>query len=246
MTARANNTLPNVPDGSVVYAIGDIHGELELLDKLHAMVDADARSRDARRKVIVYLGDYIDRGPDPAGIVGRLTAESPPGFERVFLMGNHEDFLLQFLALADNLPGWLLNGGLQTLESYGVGLRRADGWMKDPRALRDEFDSKLPDRHRQFFESLSLCHIEGDYLFVHAGIRPGRALNDQKRTDMLWIRGEFLNSDADFGHVVVHGHTPRDHVEIRPNRIGIDTGAVYGGQLTALVLEGADRAFLQV
>lgn len=239
------DTLPTVPDGSVIYAVGDIHGELALLDNLHAMIATDARTRNANRKVVVYLGDYIDRGADSAGVIDRLAGTPLPGFEQVFLMGNHEEFLLQFLEIADSMAGWFQNGGLQTLESYDVDLRDHGGWMTDPHTLRDELDSKLPDAHRRFLEALELYHVEGDYLFVHAGIRPGRGLEDQTRDDLLWIRDRFLESDADHGHIVVHGHTPRDHVDIRPNRIGIDTGAVYGGPLTALVLEGETRAFLQ-
>lgn len=240
-----DNPLPAVPDGSVIYAVGDIHGELQLLDRLHAMIAADAGTRRAGRRVVIYVGDYIDRGPDSAGVIDRLTGDPLPGFETVFLMGNHEEFLLHFLEIADTMAGWFHNGGLRTLESYDIDLRDHDGWMTNPNALRDALDDKMPDRHRRFLDALDLYHIEGDYLFVHAGIRPGRALGDQTRTDMLWIRREFIYSDADFGHVVVHGHTPRDQVEIRPNRIGIDTGAVYGGLLTALVLEGAERSFLQ-
>lgn len=240
-----DDPLPAVPDGAVIYAVGDIHGELERLDRLHAMIAADAGTRTAGRRVVIYVGDYIDRGPDSAGVIDRLTGDPLPGFETVFLMGNHEEFLVHFLEIADTMAGWFHNGGLQTLESYGIDLRDHDGWMTNPNALRDALDDRMPDRHRRFFDSLGLYHIEGDYLFVHAGIRPGRALGDQTRTDMLWIRREFIYSDADFGHVVVHGHTPRDQVEIRPNRIGIDTGAVYGGPLTALVLEGTERVFLQ-
>jgi len=237
--------MPSVTPDCVVYAIGDIHGETARLDRLHAMIRADAQGRAAARKIAVYLGDYVDRGPDSAGVVERLIADSLPGFERIFLMGNHEEFLLQFLEIGDSLSGWFYNGGLQALESYGVELHDDGSWMSDTRELRDAFSARLPDAHRRFLESLELYHVEGDYLFVHAGIRPGRTLEQQSRSDMLWIRNEFIHSDADHGHIVVHGHTPRDKVEVRPNRIGIDTGACYGGKLTALVLEGETRDFLQ-
>lgn len=236
---------PAVPANSVVYAIGDIHGETGKLDRLHHMIRADARRRAANRRVAVYLGDYVDRGPDSAGVVDRLIADTLPDFERVFLMGNHEDFLLQFLKVAGSLTAWFYNGGIQTLESYDVDMRGDDVWMTDPRQLQKEFRSRLPTAHREFFEGLDLYHVEGDYVFVHAGIRPGRRLDVQSRADLLWIRTDFLTSEVDLGHVVVHGHTPVDAVEIRPNRIGIDTGAVYGGKLTALVLEGEHREFLQ-
>jgi serine/threonine protein phosphatase 1 len=244
-TGTRDGAPPSVPAGSVVYAIGDIHGESGKLDSLHAMIRADAGGRAAKRRIAIYLGDYVDRGPDSAGVVDRLIADTLPGFVRVFLMGNHEEFLLHFLEAANSMSAWSHNGGFQTLESYDTDLRGNDTWMADPHELRDEFRSRLPQAHLRFFEALELFRIEGDYLFVHAGIRPGRLLEDQARTDLLWIREAFLYSDSDHGHIVVHGHTPRETVEIRPNRIGIDTGAVYGGKLTALVLEGETRDFLQ-
>lgn len=235
-----------VPPGSVIYAIGDIHGESGKLDLLHSMIRADASRRDTMRKVAVYLGDYVDRGPDSAGVVERLAGDPLPGFETVFLKGNHEEFMLHFLETGDSSSGWFHNGGLQTLESYGMEVRGHSLWRSDSSELRDSLDEKLPDSHRRFLGALDLYRIEGDYLFVHAGIWPGRALEDQTAADMLWIRNRFLDSSEDHGFMVVHGHTPRDLPEVRPNRIGIDTGAVYGGKLTALALEGGTRDFLQV
>jgi serine/threonine protein phosphatase 1 len=245
VTGSSGAGAPSVPAGSVVYAIGDIHGETAKLDTLHAMIRADAGSRAAERRVAVYLGDYVDRGPDSAGVVDRLTADTLPGFERVFLMGNHEDFLLQFLDLAESLSAWFYNGGVQTLESYDVDPRGDCGRPVVPRDVRDQFRARLPRAHRAFFEALELYRVEGDYLFVHAGIRPGRPLAEQSPADLLWIREEFIHSATDHGHIVVHGHTPRENVDVRPNRIGIDTGAVYGGRLTALVLQGEEREYLQ-
>jgi serine/threonine protein phosphatase 1 len=237
---------PCVPPGSVVYAIGDIHGESGKLDLMHSMIRADADRRDATRRVVVYLGDYIDRGPDCPGVVERLIDDPLPGFETIFLKGNHEDFMLHFLETGDSSSGWFHNGGLDTLEEYGVEIRGHSLWRSDSGDLRDSLDELLPDRHRHFMAGLVLHHIEGDYLFVHAGIRPGRALEDQTAADMLWIRNRFLDSDEDHGYLVVHGHTPRDFPEVRTNRIGIDTGAVFGGKLTALALEGEKRDYLQV
>jgi serine/threonine protein phosphatase 1 len=234
-----------VPPGSVVYAIGDIHGESEKLDLLHSMIRADARSRDAERKVAVYLGDYIDRGLDCPGVIDRLIGDPLPGFESVFLKGNHEEFMMQFLETGDNSSGWFHNGGLNTLEGYGVEIRGHSLWRQDSGELRDALDENLPDRHRHFMEALELYRVEGDYLFVHAGIWPGRALKDQAPADLLWIRNRFLDSGEDHGFMVVHGHTPCDFPEIKPNRIGIDTGACYGGKLTALALEGEKRDFMQ-
>lgn len=245
MNKADGEAAPSAPPGSVIYAVGDIHGESGKLDRLHAMIRADALRRTAERKVAVYLGDYVDRGPDCAGVVERLAGDPLPGFETVFLKGNHEDFMLNFLETGDAASGWFHNGGLVTLEGYGVEPRGHGPWRPDAAALRDALDEKLPDRHRRFLGALTLYHVEGDYLFVHAGIRPGRALEDQSAADMLWIRDSFLDSNEDHGFIVVHGHTPRDFPEVRPNRIGIDTGAVYGGRLTALALEGERQDFLQ-
>ncbi|MEX2201334.1 MAG: metallophosphoesterase family protein [Dongiaceae bacterium] len=234
-----------MPDGSVVYAIGDIHGRADLLDALHAQIVADARKRPARRRVLIWLGDYVDRGIDSMGVVERVMAPLA-GFETVALLGNHEDLMLRFLDDPAVGPDWMLNGGIQTLTSYRIDpmdgcFFRADRWEALSRALREA----LPAAQRRFLERLKLMHREADYLFVHAGIRPDRALDDQDRDDLLWIRGEFLFSDVDHGAVVVHGHTISDEPQIRPNRVGIDTGAHYTDRLTALALEGESMRFLQ-
>lgn len=246
MSGGDGKPAPAVPDGTIVYAIGDIHGESAKLDRLHAAIRADAVRRTGARKVAVYVGDYIDRGPDASGVVDRLIEDTLPGFERVFLMGNHEEFLLHFLTVADTWAGWFANGGGATLESYDVDARGPGALFLNPATLQVELRARLPEAHRAFMESLDLYHIEGDYLFVHAGIRPGRPIERQSPADLLWIRDAFLRSDDDHGHVVVHGHTPSEAPENLRNRIGIDTGAVYGGKLTALVLEGTSRDFIQV
>lgn len=245
MSGADDRQPPSAPPDSVIYAIGDIHGESGKLDLLHSMIRADARSRKATRKVVIYLGDYVDRGEDSAGVIERLAGGPMSDFETVFLKGNHEEFLLHFMETGDSASGWFHNGGLNTLESYGVEMRGHSLWRPDSGDLREQLREKLPVAHREFLAGLALNHIEGDYLFVHAGLRPGRPLEDQTPADMLWIRNLFLNSDEDYGFIVVHGHTPSDGVEIRPNRIGIDTGACYDGPLTALVLEGEKREFLQ-
>jgi len=245
MGGRKGDSAPTVPDGRVVYAIGDIHGEIGKLDRLHAAIRADAERRASPAKIAVYVGDYVDRGPDSAGVIDRLVAESLPGFERVFLMGNHEEFLLQFLSVPDTWGGWLMNGGDATLASYDVDPRGTGLLSADAAGLRAEFAARLPDSHRRFLEGLKHYHIEGDYLFVHAGIRPHRPIAEQSLSDLLWIRDRFLGSDADHGFIVVHGHTPCEQPDVRHNRIDIDTGAVYGGRLTALALEGTGRNFIQ-
>lgn len=238
-------TTARVPEGRSVYAVGDIHGRLDLLDELHGLIQEDAEAAAAQERVLIYLGDYVDRGPDSAGVIERLVQEPLPGFKLVHLKGNHEDFMLQFLERPEVGPHWLYNGGDATLASYGV---VPEGPYAGPAAfdaLRERFEAVLPEAHRDFLAGLSLSHREGDYLFVHAGIRPGVALERQTPYDMMWIRDEFLEFDGALGPVVVHGHTPAPAVQERPHRIGIDTAAFATGCLTCLVLEGAERALLQ-
>lgn len=239
MPAIDPRAAPAVPDGLALYAVGDIHGRADLLDRLHAAIRADAETRPAVERRIVYLGDYIDRGEDSAGVIDRLVAGPPPGFAAVHLCGNHEDFLLRFLADASVAPHWLHNGGDATLASYGLAVER--DWVRLQRNLR----RALPRRHLAFLEGLALSHAAGGYLFVHAGIRPGLPLDRQRREDLLWIRGEFLDSSVPHGPVVVHGHSIAGEPEIRANRIGIDTGAYMSGRLTCLALEGAARRFIR-
>lgn len=232
------------PPGAVIYAVGDIHGCVNKLKRLHLAIQDDAAARRATRRIVVYLGDYVDRGPDSAGVVDFLLDRPLPGFETIYLKGNHEDFLLRFLEDARFIEAWFMNGGDATLESYDVDI--FDPALSENRAesLRRRFASAIPPAHLAFYRHLKLWHVEGDYAFVHAGVRPGLPLAAQRDVDLLWIRHEFLGSDADFGHVVVHGHTPTWRPDVRPNRIGIDTGAVYGGALTALALEDEKRDFL--
>jgi len=233
--------------------VGDCHGCLAALRELRAAIVADSARADAEgpragRRVVVYLGDYVDRGPDSRGVVDLLMGESLDGFETIHLMGNHEAFLRGFLDGEDVAPVWLKNGGDATLRSYGLDMAALTGPWPEPDAgdLRDALTPAVPEAHRAFLDGLALSHIEGDYFFAHAGVRPGVPLERQGENDLLWIREPFLGSAADHGKVVVHGHSAAREPEVRPNRIGIDTGACYGGKLTALVLEGTERRFLQV
>ncbi len=242
---RRMELAAHVPAGTRVYAIGDSHGRVDQLRALHRLILADRQtSMPVDRQVVVYLGDYIDRGEHSKELVELLVNEPLEEFERVHLMGNHEVFLLQFLRQRSMAMSWLMNGGDATCRSYGVDPARppqvADrlGW------LQDSMIRNLPDSHRQFLESLVLSHVEGDYLFVHAGIRPGVPLDTQEPQDLMWIREPFLSSRQDYGKVVVHGHTPSQKPVDVGNRIGIDTGACYGGVLTALVLENDSRRYL--
>lgn len=229
----------SLPEGDLVIAIGDLHGRLDLLEDLWPRLEAASRKSAARRRVLVFLGDYVDRGPASAQLVERLL-QGFDGFETVFLMGNHDQTLLQFLSDPSAGPVWMTFGGLDTLRSYGVDPSPSAAWAE----TRNAFAEALPQAHLHFFKNLRLHHAVGDYLFVHAGLRPHVRLEDQSTQDLLWIREDFLDSDAVFGRVIVHGHTPGRTPVVRQNRIGIDTGAYATGCLTALLLEGRQRQFL--
>lgn len=234
---------PSIAPGRRVYGIGDVHGRVDLLLELHRLIETDAAGYDGA-KVLVYLGDYIDRGEYSKEVIDLLLETPLPGFETVCLLGNHEQTLLDFLQHPTAAAGWLNFGGRDTLRSYGVdpgsALMRAD--LDD---LRDQLQERLPTHHLEFFNGCELIYVEGDYCFVHAGIRPGVALTDQRNDDLLWIRDDFTGSRQQHDHIVVHGHSITEEVAFHPNRIGIDTGAFYTGVLTALVLEGAERRLLQ-
>ena len=233
----------NPPPDTRLYAIGDIHGRADLLARLHAAISDDAAAAREPRKVLIYLGDYVDRGADSAGVIEMLLDRPLPGFETVHLMGNHEDLLLRFLQDPGIGRLWSMNGGAETLESYGL-----DGHLlADDRAgpaLQAGLRARLPAAHLRFFQALAVMHIEGGCLFVHAGLRPGVPVDQQDAEDLLWIREPFLFSHEDFGYVVVHGHTPVEAPEAHFNRINVDTGAVWTDRLTAVVLSGDRYAFL--
>lgn len=235
-----------VPDGKILYAIGDIHGRSDLLAELLALIERDAARFDPRsEKTLIFVGDYVDRGPDSRGVIELLCHGLPSGFGAVFLKGNHEAFLLGFLKDPALLGAWRQNGGEHTLRSYGVDPDRLDGQKAAPETWRDTFSAALPAPHWDFLRDLRLSYEAGDYLFVHAGVRPGVPLDVQDPDDLLWIRDAFLKWDEPFGKIVVHGHTPERNPAIKPNRIGIDTGAVLSGRLTALRLKGRTVEFLQ-
>jgi len=228
-----------------LYAIGDIHGRDDLLAQLLDLIAADAKGCAAKRKILIFLGDYVDRGLQSREVLDRLTGDLIPGFERVFLKGNHEQALLQFLGDAAFGRTWKYYGGLETLHSYGIKELTLSDDPKDFERARERFDEVLPKSHRRFLEMLPLSVEFGDYFFTHAGVRPGIALHRQIEEDLLWIRDDFLESGSSFGKMIVHGHTPKEEVVFRSNRIGVDTGAYMTGVLTALVLEGSARRLVQ-
>lgn len=236
---------PALPPGNLLYAVGDIHGRLDLLERLLDMIEADAHAHaDAECRTLVFVGDYVDRGPDSRGVVEKLIGSLPPGFETHFLKGNHEAILLDFLEEAWRLDHWLQKGGEMTVQSYGVDTERLERLGAPAEVWRQAFVEVLPGAHLRFFKSLKLTLVFGDYLFVHAGVRPGVPLKAQSEADLVWIRGPFLNHAGPFGKIVVHGHTPGAAAVMRSNRICIDTGAVFSGRLTALRLQDGTRQLL--
>lgn len=235
---------PAAPPDSRVYAVGDIHGRLEPLAELVEAMARDSRRADARRRVAIFLGDYVDRGLRSRQVVDFLLSDPLLDFETVFLKGNHEAMLLAFLDDAEAGPPWLAAGGLATLVSYGITFPPGPPDPERLESLRDGLDAALPAAHRVFLENLAPKHVEGDYAFVHAGIRPGTPLAEQREADLLWAGAEFTEDARDHGGVIVHGHSVTSEPVVRPNRIGIDTGSYATGRLTCLVLQGTQRTFL--
>ncbi|MDH3233100.1 MAG: serine/threonine protein phosphatase [Alphaproteobacteria bacterium] len=234
----------SVPAGTRVYAIGDIHGRLDLLERLHATIREDAAAAQSPRNLVVYLGDYVDRGLNSRDVIDQLI-EGPLGdFETICLKGNHEAMMLEFLDDSSIGPSWMAIGGNATLLSYGVTMPGGIATPAGYDQIQEDLKSKLPATHVEFLTSLRPQHSEGDYHFVHAGVRPGRPLANQVERDLIWIREPFLSSDAWHGKMVVHGHSIEWDPEIFENRIGIDTAAYASGRLTCLVLWGKERAFL--
>jgi serine/threonine protein phosphatase 1 len=241
---KRDRHAPAVPDHTRVYAVGDVHGRVDLLDMLHMRILEDAASYPDARKVAVFLGDFIDRGLHSREVIDRLIDSPLEGFERVHLKGNHEAMLLKFLKDPKIGPNWLKWGGNATLLSYSVsvagGFKTADAFIEAREMLR----RNLPARHLEFLRQLALTHVEGDYLFVHAGVRPGVELDRQVEKDLLWIREPFLSSTQWHGRMIVHGHTISGEPETTSSRIGIDTAAYATGTLTCLALSGEERDFL--
>jgi serine/threonine protein phosphatase 1 len=237
-----------------VYAIGDIHGGLDLLTQLLRMIERDNEARSPAQTQLVFLGDYVDRGADSKAVIELLLDGIPGGCEAVYLQGNHEEIMLHVALNGLREPEvyglWTGCGGCDTLASYGVDEKLLFDALRNGQSATDraytveQFVAALPARHLQFLTRLKMSHTVGDYYFVHAGVRPGVPLAEQTSEACLWIRNEFLRHKGDFGKIVVHGHTPRPEPDIQSNRIGIDTGAYRTGRLTALCLEGESRRFL--
>jgi serine/threonine protein phosphatase 1 len=236
--------LARIPDGLRVYAIGDIHGRRDLLDQLLFRIDADERTRSPARTQLIFLGDLVDRGPDSAGVVQRaLELKQAGGADVHLLMGNHEEVFLKALeGSLEALRFFVKIGGRATILSYGFTPDEYDAL--DYPDLLDQLIERVPAAHVAFLKSFEDRIAIGNYLFVHAGIRPRVPVEEQTGGDLRWIRSEFLDFRGSHGSIVVHGHTICDEVEELPNRIGIDTGAFASGRLTALGLEAGERWFL--
>jgi serine/threonine protein phosphatase 1 len=236
---------PRVPEGIRVYAVGDIHGRIDLLRLLEARIVEDAEAQpQSCQNLLVYLGDYVDRGFDSRQVLDHLTAPPPEGFDRLLLLGNHDLWFREFLEGEPVGESWLRFGGDATLLSYGVPLSFDQPEESRLVAAQTVLAARMPESHRELLASLELMLPMGDYLFCHAGIRPGVPLDKQLEQDLLWIREPFLSWSGECGKIVVHGHTVEEMPVVRRNRIGIDTGACFNGNLTSLVLEGESRRFI--
>ncbi|WP_313333283.1 metallophosphoesterase family protein [Sphingobium yanoikuyae] len=239
-----NALPPNVGNDRRVYAIGDIHGRLDLLDQLLGMLVADNALRPARQRCLVLLGDLVDRGPHSAQVIERVRALHGSGGDIRLLKGNHEEIFVMAARGDQGAVSFFRRiGGMETLASYGLPLSLSADM--DDRAIAHWMMNYIPRADVDFLDSFVDHLTVGDYLFVHAGIRPKVPIAEQRPSDLRWIRGDFLNHGGRHDKMVVHGHSITPEVENLANRIGIDTGAYYSDRLTAIGLEGADRWFLQ-
>ncbi|MDF2368159.1 metallophosphoesterase family protein [Sneathiella sp.] len=237
-------TAARMPEGQRAYVIGDIHGRKDLLTPLLEQIAMDRARREDAQAHLIFLGDYVDRGPDSSAVIDLLLELKQTEMNVITLKGNHEAAMMSFLQ--DPMKGkrWLHYGGDATLRSYGIDLVLAELTEEKIREAGKKLKKNLPDSHLQFISSLGASHVMGDYFFVHAGIEPGRPVDDQKEHDLLWIRDDFLEHTGLFDKVIVHGHSIIPEPEFKDNRIGIDTGAFYSNILTCLVLEGESKEIL--
>ncbi len=235
----------SAPEGVRIYAVGDIHGRSRLLKKMMEAIARDAAGKPPATIIEIYLGDYIDRGMHSREVIDLLLAPPPAGHERRCLLGNHEDALLRFLKDPKFLRSWGNFGGYATLASYGIPIPESMS-PENLAMLRARLLQNMPPEHLQFLRELPLRSLVGDYLFVHAGIEPGVALEAQKRDNLLWIRNPFLNYEGFFDHYVVHGHSPLDVPEVKENRANLDVSAAPTSSLCCLVLENTTRNLILV
>lgn len=230
-----------IPDGHRVYAVGDIHGHADLLDRLLDLIDRDIEENPGPTVTEVFLGDYVDRGPDSKGVIQRLASRPKQERRRICIRGNHEYYVERFLSDPGVLHEWAANGGIATLQSYGVNI---DAVAPDVSRIHREFVAAFPRQHEDFLTDLAAAFQLGDLFFTHAGIRPNVSINEQDAHDLMMIRKDFLNVEGPLPVRVIHGHTPAREPVVTPYRIGVDTGAFATGVLTACVLEGTNHRFL--
>lgn len=233
--SRPPKNKPMLPEGVRIFAISDIHGCSHLLQPMLRVIDADVAHSRPRHAIEVFMGDYIDRGPDTRSTLDILVERSRRG-NAVFLKGNHEAFLVRVFEDPSLFEDWIHIGGAQTLMSYG--LAPPDLKRDDPASILRDLIRAMPGEHLEFLDDLRLSYTCGDFFFVHAGVRPGIALAEQSESDLLWIREEFLRSQEQFSKYIVHGHTPVRTAEILANRVNIDTGAYAAGNLTLMSIQG--------
>ncbi len=245
-SGKARPALPahpaSTPPGTRIYAVGDIHGRLDLFEEMIRSIEADDARRKPARTVIVLLGDLIDRGPDSAGVVARARAWAEQRVLKL-IMGNHEEMFLDSFRKQGILRNFMRFGGQVTMMSYGIPQRALA--EAEPEELQRLMADAVPQEDRDFLAGFEKMVRYGDYVFVHAGVRPDMPLERQTGQDCRWIREPFLSHEGDFGGMVVHGHTVTEAPELMPNRIGIDTGAFMSGKLTAIGLEGTERWLMQ-
>jgi serine/threonine protein phosphatase 1 len=239
---RQKSKRPILPEGIRIYAIGDIHGRVDLLEELLARIEADSADFARNRMLLIFIGDYIDRGPASRQVVECLIERSKTQ-QMLFLRGNHETYITEFLHDPAVLSEWRQFGGLETLVSYGLKPSLTPPPAEELK-LATALANALPASHGKFFRNLATSFTLGDFFFVHAGVRPRVPLDQQHEDDLLWIRDEFLLYEEDFGKLIIHGHTPVSEPDIRPNRINIDTGAYATGRLTGIVIEGDQIAVI--
>ncbi|RYG98219.1 MAG: serine/threonine protein phosphatase [Alphaproteobacteria bacterium] len=233
-------------DNRVGYAIGDIHGCADLLELMLERIELMERPAKQRKPKLIFLGDYVDRGPDSRRVLELLSSNRLDAFECIFLLGNHDAAMLSFLNYEPQSEAWLSHGGLDTLISYGVAPPPVGAPQLLVHRAQAEFDRAVPDEHKQFLKQLRLIYISGEYLFVHAGMDPTRCLADNTAHDFLWIRRPFLESKTPLPYRVVHGHTPVTAAQFHPQRIAVDTGAYATGVLTAVRFSGVTTTPIEV
>jgi len=235
---------PFLPEGRRVYCIGDIHGRYDLLLEIQNIIKKDTDSF-VGNKELIYLGDYIDRGEYSREVIDHLIERPLSGFNTVYLRGNHEQSLLNFLEEAEVGRGWFNYGGLATLISYKVKISKIPSRKEDFEEIQENLKNTLPKEHINFFKNTDISFTLGNYYFVHAGIKPGVPLDEQRPEDQLWIRDKFVRYKKPHQKIIIHGHTITDLPDIQENRIGLDTGAYMSGKLTCLVLEADSQRIIQ-